>query len=96
MAAKRRQTAQQEHAADVATYVAAEHRFGRALDYAVIGPRIQALYEWSARVLDEPRLLGFVDRGSPTYLWPPEQRDVWTADHLSLPARTLRAALRHE
>jgi hypothetical protein len=79
---------------DVATYIADENRFGRTLDYAVIGPRIQALYEWSATILDEPGLLGFVDHGSPTYVWPSDDRDIWTADDLTRPARTLRAALR--
>jgi hypothetical protein len=78
---------------DVATYVADENRFGRMLDYAVISPRIQPLYEWSAAVLQEPELLGFVDHGSPTYVWPSDERDVWTADHLTLPARTLRKLL---
>ena len=39
-------------------YLPLEHRIGRMLDYAVVQPRVQALYEWSARELDEP--------GSPT------------------------------
>jgi hypothetical protein len=79
---------------DVATYIADENRLGRTLDYAVIGPRIQALYEWSATVLDEPELLGVVDHGSPAYVWSTDERDIWTADHLSRPARMLGAALR--
>ena len=30
------------------------------LDYAVIVPRLQRVYEWSAEELDEPRLLELV------------------------------------
>src|SRR6476469_5413266 len=33
---------------DVERYVADEQRLGRLLDYAVIAPRLQRLYEWSA------------------------------------------------
>ena len=48
---------------DVEWYIADEQRLGRLLDYAVIAPRLQRLYEWSAAVLGEPRLLGLA---SPT------------------------------
>ena len=34
---------------DVERYIADEQRLGRILDYAVIVPRLQPLYEWSAR-----------------------------------------------
>src|SRR6185503_9989564 len=33
---------------DVDRYIAAEQRLGRMLDYAVVIPRVQRLYEWSA------------------------------------------------
>ena len=33
---------------DVERYIADEQRLGRMLDYAVIVPRLQRLYEWSA------------------------------------------------
>ncbi len=36
-------------ALDVQRYLADEQRLGRMLDYAVIVPRLQSLYEWSAR-----------------------------------------------
>jgi hypothetical protein len=49
----------------VERYIADEQRLGRTLDYAVIVPRLQRLYEWSAEQLDEPRLLGLVRDGSP-------------------------------
>ena len=42
---------------DVERYIADEQRLGRMLDYAVIAPRLQRLYEWSAEELGEPRLL---------------------------------------
>ena len=35
------------------------------LDYAVIVPRLQRLYEWSAEELGEPRLLELVRDGEP-------------------------------
>ncbi len=51
---------------DVQRYIATEHRLGRMLDYAVIVPRIQVLYEWSAEELREPRLLELVRNGNPS------------------------------
>ena len=42
---------------DVESYIADEQRLGRLFDYAVIAPRLQRLYEWSAVDLGEPRLL---------------------------------------
>ena len=62
---------------DVEWYVAEEQRLGRVLDYGVIVPRLQRLYEWSARELGEPRLLGLIQDGNPTYAWPFEDRNVW-------------------
>jgi hypothetical protein len=72
---------------DVERYIADEQRLGRTLDYAVIVPRLQRLYEWSARDLDEPRLLDLVRAGNPIYAWPFEQRHVWRTPHLPLAAR---------
>ncbi len=54
-------------ALDPERYVADEQRLGRLLDYAVIAPRLQRLYEWSADELAEPRLLELVRDGSPVY-----------------------------
>jgi hypothetical protein len=76
-------------AGDVESYVAAEQRLGRMLDYAVIVPRLQRLYEWSAEELDEPRLLQLVRNGNPIYAWPFEERHVWRSTHLPLIARVL-------
>ena len=64
-------------ALDVDRYIADEQRLGRMLDYAVIVPRLQRLYEWSADELAEPRVLGLVRDGNPIYAWPFEERHVW-------------------
>ena len=57
-------------ALDVERYIADEQRLGRMLDYAVIVPRLQRLYEWSAEELGEPRVLELVRDGNPIYAWP--------------------------
>ena len=51
---------------DVERYIADEQGLGRILDYAVIGPRLQYLYEWSAGELGEPCLLELVRDGIPS------------------------------
>jgi len=79
---------------EVEQYIAAEHRLGRMLDYAVIVPRLQRLYEWSARNLDEPRLLELVCDGHPIYAWPYEQRHVWRSPSMPLAARVLERVTR--
>ena len=42
---------------DVEWYIADEQRLGRVFDYAVIAPRLERLYEWSAEEIGESRLL---------------------------------------
>ena len=64
------------------------------LDYAVIVPRLQRLYEWSARDFGEPRLLELVRDGNPIYAWPFEQRHVWRAPEMRLAGRMLERATR--
>jgi hypothetical protein len=81
-------------ARDVENYIADEQRLGRILDYAVIVPRLQRLYEWSARDLAEPRLLELVREGNPIYAWPFEQRDVWRTPDMPLAARVLERVTR--
>jgi hypothetical protein len=78
----------------VERYIAEEQRLGRLLDYAVIVPRLQLVYEWSAEELDEPRLLELVRDGSPIYAWPFEERHVWLSPHMSLVARVLERTTR--
>ncbi len=58
-------------------YVGDELGFGRLLDYGVIAPRLQQLYEWSAHELAAPGLLDCVRDGALTYAWSLEDRDVW-------------------
>ena len=74
---------------DVDSYIADEQRLGRMLDYAVIVPRLQQLYEWSAGELADPRVLGLVRDGSPIYAWPFEERHVWRTEHMPFAARVL-------
>lgn len=59
--------------------IAAEQPLARALDYGVIAPRLPELYAFSAACLGEPRLIGMLDDGAPTYAWPPEARHFWKA-----------------
>jgi hypothetical protein len=66
---------------------------GRTLDYGVIGPRLQALYEWSAGELGLPGLRGLVRDGSPIYAWSYADRQVWKQVRESLPVRVLRVAI---
>jgi hypothetical protein len=61
----------------IGNYIEDEHRLSRMLDLAVIAPRLQSVYEWSAGALGEPRLLELVRDGSPVYAWPSEAREVW-------------------
>jgi hypothetical protein len=77
---------------EIERYLALENRVGRMLDYGVIVPRMQALYEWSARELGILRLRELIRDGSPIYAWPYAQRHVWHQQHESLPTRALRIA----
>jgi hypothetical protein len=81
-------------ALDVERYLADEQRLGRLLDYAVIVPRLQRLYEWSAAELGEPRVLELVRDGNPIYAWPFEERHVWRRRHMPPVARALERATR--
>ena len=47
--------------------LSAELGFGRLMDFGVIVPRLQQLYEWSAHELAAPGLLDFVRDGAMTY-----------------------------
>ena len=81
-------------AQDVRRYIAVEHRLGRMLDYAVIVPRLQRVYEWSAQELGEPRLLEMVRDGYPIYAWPYDERHVWRSANMPMAARVLERAMR--
>jgi hypothetical protein len=76
---------------DVREYIAEENPFGQWLDYGIIQPRFQRLYEWSAGELREPELTALVREGSPVYAWAFDDRDVWEPAH---PARAVRVMRR--
>jgi len=62
---------------------------GRLVDYGVILPRMQALYDFVAADLQEPRLLGLIRDGFPVDAWDYEDRHAWTTAR----ARTARSVL---
>jgi hypothetical protein len=68
---------------------ALENYAGRLIDYGVILPKMQALYEFAASDLDEPQLLDLVRNGFPVYAWPYEDRNAWTTTR----ARSVRSVL---
>ncbi|MEA2146972.1 MAG: hypothetical protein QOG59_2559 [Solirubrobacteraceae bacterium] len=78
--------------ADLEVYLSDEHGLGRILDYALIAPRLQHLYEWSAQELKHPGLSALIRDGSPVYAWPHAERHVWAAPRMPLATATLRLA----
>jgi hypothetical protein len=62
---------------DVQIYVNVENNLGRMLDYGVILPRLQLLYEWSAEELGQPALRELVRGGVPSYVAPAEAASLW-------------------
>ena len=76
---------------EVEAYLVAENRLGRMIDYGVIAPRLQTLYEWSARELAVPELRELVRDGSPMYAWSYADRHVWRKTPEPLAVRALRA-----
>jgi hypothetical protein len=78
--------------ADLDVYLRDERGLGRMLDYAVIGPRLQHLYDWSAQELEHPGLSDLIHDGAPAYAWANNERHVWDAPALPLAAATLRLA----
>ena len=79
---------------DVESYLAAERQLGRLLDYSVILPRLQRVYEWSAEELSEAGILELVRDGNPIYAWPFEERQVWRSPAMPLAGRVLERATR--
>ena len=61
----------------VGSYLDDELHFGRVVDFGVIVPRLQQLYEWSADELGAPGLLDCVRDGAMIYAWAFEDREVW-------------------
>ncbi|MDG4826598.1 hypothetical protein O7635_32510 [Asanoa sp. WMMD1127] len=66
-------------------YLDRENRLSRLVDYGVIQPRLQRLYDWSARELDQPGLCDLVRDGNPTYAWSYTDRHVWSPPAGPLP-----------
>lgn len=78
---------------DLREYIAEENPLGQLLDYGIIQPRLQRLYEWSAQALDEPGVLSLVRDGIPVYAWSFENRDVWEPARPTRAVRALRRIL---
>jgi hypothetical protein len=74
------------------TYLVDENSLGRVVDYGVIAPRIQALYEWSAGELGQPHLRELARDGSPVYAWAYADRRYWMLAPEPFPVRALRRA----
>jgi hypothetical protein len=74
---------------DLGVYVNAENNLGRLLDYGVILPRLQRLYDWSAEELEQPGLKDLVHDGIPSYLAPSEAIPVWRLNPAPPLARVL-------
>jgi hypothetical protein len=72
-------------------YLSNELRFGRLLDFGVILPRLQQIYEWSAHELGTPGLLDCVHDGAPSYAWSVEDRSVWQPSRSLILQTTQRA-----
>ncbi len=77
---------------ELETYLVDENSLGRIVDYGVISPRLQALYDWSARELGRPELRELVRDGSPIYAWSYSDCRYWTLARESLSLRGLRRA----
>lgn len=67
--------------------LAAENPIGRLIDYGVLLPRAQALYEFAAEELNEPALLEFIAHGNLVYAWPYEDRAAWVSRHSRVATR---------
>jgi hypothetical protein len=80
-------------ARDLDEYLADEQGLGRMLDYGVIAPRVQRLYDWSAEELGHPALRELCRDGSPTYAEPHVDRQVWNPERVPWRVRALRLAI---
>ncbi|MGE0215398.1 hypothetical protein [Mycolicibacterium sp.] len=75
---------------DVDPYIAAEHGLGHILDVGLILPRLNRLYDWSAKELALSRLPALLNGDTPAYAWDVADADVWGIP----PSRLARAARR--
>jgi hypothetical protein len=74
---------------DLAPYLRAEHGVAHLLDVGVIQPRVELLYDWSARDLAIPGLRQLLADRTPCYAWPAHDRQPWHPPP-SRPARLAR------
>jgi hypothetical protein len=74
---------------DLTPYLRAEHGIGQLLDVGVIQPRLELLYDWSARDLAIPGLRHLLDGQTPCYAWPAHDQQPWHPPP-SRPARLAR------
>lgn len=79
---------------EIEDYLQDEHGLGRVLDYAVIQPRLDVLYDWSAEELGHDGLRQLIRSGSPAYAWPQSEDRIWDPPRLPLHAAVLRSATR--
>ena len=77
----------------VGSYLSDELAFGRLMDFGVIHPRLQQIYEWSAHELGAPGLLDCARDGAMTYAWSFEDRSVWQPSKSFILQLTQRALL---
>jgi hypothetical protein len=75
----------------VQSYLDAELSFGRLVDYGMIVPRLQQLYEWSAHELAAPGLLDCARDGALTYAWSFDDRSIWQPPRSFILQMTQRA-----
>ncbi|WP_077099717.1 hypothetical protein [Mycobacterium terramassiliense] len=75
---------------DLTPYLRAEHGMAHLLDVGVISPRLELLYDWSARDLAIPGLRALLDDQTPCYAWPAQDRQPWRPP----PSRAARLARR--
>lgn len=74
---------------ELSQYLHEEHGLGRTLDYSVIAPRLERLYDWSAAELRLGELRCLLRDGLPSYAWPAERGSAWSAPKPSPLARLL-------
>ncbi len=77
---------------DLAPHLRAEHGLAHLLDIGVIQPRLELLYDWSARELAIPGLRQLLDGQTPCYAWPAHDQEPWHPPP-SRPARLARTLL---
>jgi hypothetical protein len=78
---------------DLDTMIDDEHELFRAVDYGLIGPRLNELYAFAADSLAEPRLRALVREGTPSYAWPPDQQHQWLEGGTRLLPRLVARAM---